>query len=149
MAIEYRLVLSDSTPVERVAERALPDPDERPTGTPALLAADLYDRYGFEVTVRAGQNGYFEAESDIGVWEWEPALYVAVTFRMEKNTDPDRSVPNILAVVRRVLDTGSEDAALILNDNWLLFTRFGDTLVKNRRDTWWNHYPGADEQLPG
>jgi hypothetical protein len=132
-----------------VAERALSDPEERPTGTPPLLAADLYDRHGFEVTVRAGQNGYFEAESDIGVWEWEPASYVAVTFRMEKNTDPDRSVLNILAVVRRVLDTGSEDAALILNDNWLLFTRFGDTLVKHRRDTWWNHYPGADEQLPG
>jgi hypothetical protein len=59
MAIEYRLLLDGNTGVEQVA-----DPDERPTGTPPLLHADLYDRYGFEVTVRASRDGYYDAESD-------------------------------------------------------------------------------------
>jgi len=149
MAIEYRLILAGSTPVEQVAERALPEPDERPTGTAPLLAADLYDRYGFEVAIRAGQNGYFGVESENGMWEWAPTTYVAVTFRMKKNTDPEPGLLNLLTVVRRVLESGPEDAALILNDNWLLFTRFGGALVKHRRDAWWNHYAGANEALPG
>jgi hypothetical protein len=77
---------------------------------------------------------------------WTPATYVAVTFRMEKDPDSDRAVLSMLAVVRRLLDTGSEDAALILNGNWLLLTRFGDGLVKHRA-TWWTTYSGADDQL--
>lgn len=148
MATEYRLILAGSTPVEQVAGRALPEPDERPAGTAPLLAADLYDRYGFEVTIRAGQNGYFDAESDNGMWEWEPASYVAVTFRMEKNDDSDRALIAMLAVVRRLSDSGSEDAALVLNGNWLLFARFGGVLVKHRR-TWWETYPVADELIRG
>jgi hypothetical protein len=142
MAIEYRLTLAGSTPVEQVAERALPDPAERPTGT-ARLSADLYDRYGFDVTIRAGQNGYYDAESDNGTWEWEPETYVAVTFRMEKNTDSDRAVRNMLTVVRCVLDSGDEDAALIFNGDVLLFTRFSEDLVMHRRDGWWTRYAGA------
>src|SRR5687767_6061253 len=125
MATEYRLILAGGTPVDQVAERALPEPDERPTGTPPLLAADLYQRYGFELTVRAARNGYFDAESDQGMWEWEPDTYVAVTFRMDKEADPDWPVVDMLTIVRRLLDTGSEDAALVLNGNWLLLTRFG------------------------
>jgi hypothetical protein len=148
MAIEYRLTLAGSTPVEHVAERALPDPAERPTGT-ARLSADLYERYGFDVTIRAGQNGYYDAESDNGTWEWEPDSYVAVTFRMEKNTDSARAVLNMLTVVRRLLDTGNEDAALVFNGDVLLFTRFKDGLVKHRRDGWWTSYEGANDRLPG
>jgi hypothetical protein len=149
MAIEYWLTLAGDVPVEQVAERALPDPDERPTGTAPLLAADLYDRYGFFITVLAGKNGYIDAESDAGMWEWEPANYVEVTFRMEKNADPDRALLNMLEVVRRVLETGSEDAALVQNGNSLLLTRFDGELVKHRRDSWWSNYAGADDCLPG
>ena len=149
MAIEYRLTLAGNTPVEQVAERALPDLDERPTGTPPLLAADLYQRYGFDLTIRAGQNGYFDAESDNGMWEWEPEAYVAVTFRMEKNADTDRALINMLTVVRRLLDTGPEDAVLVLNGNWLLFTRFGGALTKHRREVWWENYPVVNDVIRG
>jgi hypothetical protein len=148
MAIEYRLILAGRSPVEQVAERALPDPDERPAGPALPLVADLFDRYGFEVTVRASENGYFDAESDAGLWEWEPADYVAVTFRMDKDADDHHALLNMLTVVQRVLNSGAEDAALILNGNWLLLTRFHGGLVKHRRDAWWQHYPGADDQVP-
>ena len=49
----------------------------------------------------------------------------------------------MLTVVRRVLDTGNEDAALIFNGDILLFTRFSDGLIKHRRDGWWTSYAGA------
>jgi hypothetical protein len=52
-------------------------------------------------------------------------------------------------VVRRVLNTGSEDAVLAQNGNHLVFTRFAGVLVKHRRDAWWKHYPGADDLIPG
>jgi hypothetical protein len=54
----------------------------------------------------------------------------------------------MLVVVRRVLENGPEDAALTLNDNVLLLTRFRGGLVKHHRGSWWNHYPGAKQQLP-
>jgi hypothetical protein len=145
MATEYRLTLAGNTPTVDVAERALPDPDERPVGTPQLLTANLYERYGFEVVVRAGQKGYFDAESDSGLWEWEPETYVTVNFRMEKNADSDRALVNMLLAVRRVLLTGSEDAALVLNGNWLLLNRVDGVLVKHRRDKWWKSYAAAND----
>ena len=147
MATEYRLTLAGSTPAEQVAERALPDPVDRPTGTPHLLAADLYDRYGFEVTVRAGENGYYDAESDNGMWEWEPAAYVAVTFRLEANADSDRALVAMVLAVRRVLQTGPEDVALVLNGNWLLLTRCDGVVVKHRRDKWWGTYAAANDLI--
>ncbi len=147
MATEYRLTLAGNTPVVQVAERALPEPAERPIGSPDLLAADLYDRYGFEVTIRAGRDGYFDAESDGGMWEWEPAEYVATTFRMEKDADTDRAPVAMLLAVRRVLQTGPEDAALVLNGNWLLLTRSAGVLVKHRRDSWWKTYAAADDLI--
>jgi hypothetical protein len=149
MALEYRLTLAGTTPVDQVAERTLPDPAERPTGTAPLLSAALFERYGFNVTVRAGQNGYLDVESDQGSWEWEPESYVSVTFRMDKLADSNWNVVNMLMAVRRVLETGPEDAALVLNGDVLLLTRFDGTLVKHRRNTWWAAYVGATEAIPG
>lgn len=149
MAIEYGLVLAGGTPIGLLAERAFPEPEERPVGTPPLLAADLYDRYGFDVTVRAGRNGYVEIETDDGLREWEPDPYQELTFRMEKNVDSLRGVINMVSAVRRVLDTGSEDAALTLNGDTLLLTRFDGTLVKYGREKWWTSYEAANDVLPG
>jgi hypothetical protein len=139
MAIEYRLTLDGTTPVEQVAQRALPDPQERPTGTPPLLGVNLDQRYGFAVTIRAGQNGYIEVESDHGMWEWEPQDYVAVTFRLDKEADTEWAVVNMLTIVRRVLETGPEDATLVLNGDYLLFRRVHGALIKHR-ESWWNNY---------
>ena len=146
MAIEYRLILAGDETVERVAERAFPDPADRPAGPAgpaAVLVAFLYERYGFEVRVRAGRDGYFEAESDGGDWLWEPAAFVAVTFRLEKDGEPGRAVRAMLAVVGRVVDSGSEDMAFLFNGDWLLLDRRDGNLVRHRRDAWWHCYTDA------
>jgi hypothetical protein len=149
MAIEYDLTCSGDTPVNQMAERALPDPDDRPTGTAPLLSAALDARCGFGATILAGTNGYVDALSDDGSWEWEPSTYVLVGFRLDKEADRRWAVTNMLTVVRRVLDSGSEDAALVLNGDLLLLTRFDGLLVKHNRDQWWSHYPGAHDAIPG
>ncbi|MEV8505241.1 SitI3 family protein [Actinoplanes sp. NPDC051475] len=148
MAIEYRLTLAGTAPVEQVAARALPDPDERPAGTESPLSVNLDERLGFAVFVSAGRNGYFDIESDSGPWEWEPEAYVSVTFRMDKEAEPQWKVPNMLTVVRRVLDTGPEDAVLVLNGDYVLLTRFGGDLVKHRHEGWWSNYAAADSIVP-
>lgn len=149
MATEYRLTLAGTTPVQEMAERALPDAQERPAGPGPMLSVGLYDRHGFAVTFVARQNGYMDAESDDGLWQWEPAAYVSVTFRMENGADPERSVTDMLTIVRRLLDTGPEDASFVLNGNWLLFTRIGGVVRKHRRDKWWTTYAFAAPLIPG
>ena len=142
MALEYKLTLAGSTP-QQVAERAFPDMADRPPGTTPLLTMDLYESYGFHIAVMAGENGYLSAESDNGLWEWEPKTYVSVTFSLDKSADRRWAVQNVLTTVERVLSTGAEDAALTLNADFLLLTRFGGVLVRHRRE-WWDSYPGAD-----
>ncbi|PRY27989.1 SitI3 family protein [Pseudosporangium ferrugineum] len=149
MALEYELTLAGTTPVEVLAERALPDPEERPTGTPPLLSAALWDRYGFMVTVLAGQDGYVSAGADSGMWEWEPGAYVSLSFRLDKFADLDREVTEMLTIVRRVLDSGPEDSTFTLNGDVLLFARFGGELVKHRRESWWSSYASADSIIAG
>lgn len=140
MALEYELTVAGSLPVERVAERALPETTDRPIGTASLLTRDLYERYSFHVSISAGTNGYVSAESDDGLWEWEPATYVSVTFSLDKTADRKSAVGSMLTVVRRVLDTGREDAALVFNSDYLLLTRLDGVLREHHRDSWWAHY---------
>ncbi|MFI7598679.1 SitI3 family protein [Actinoplanes sp. NPDC049681] len=149
MAIEYALTLAGSTPVERVAKRALPGLDERPTGTPPLLSADLWERYGFQVTVYAGRHGYLDAETDDGSLTWKPKTYVSVGFRMDKFADFQWSIPHMLTIVRRVMTGGGEDAMLTFNGDYALLTRFAGKLAKHRREDWWASYPAADSVIPG
>jgi hypothetical protein len=49
--------------------------------------------------------------------------------------EPDRAVSAMMLIVRRLLQTGPEGAALVLNSNWLLMSRYGGVVVKDRRDT--------------
>jgi hypothetical protein len=149
MSLDYRLTLAGSTPIEQLAERALPDPAERPTGIPPILSADLYDRYGFGVTARSGPNGYVDALTDEGMWEWEPDPYVAVSFHIDKLGEMETLAVNMLLIVRQVLTTGPEDAAFVFNGDLLLLARFGGVLVKHNREKWWASYPGADQLFPG
>lgn len=55
----------------------------------------------------------------------------------------------MLTAVQRVLETGPEDAVLVLNGDVLLLARFGGVLTKHRRDTWWGHHAGATDVVPG
>ncbi|MBU2668852.1 hypothetical protein KOI35_35615 [Actinoplanes bogorensis] len=145
MAIEYVLILAGRSSVDQVAERASAEPDDRPTGNAPLLSVDLTDRRGFTLTVRSGPDRYVSAQGDAGWWEWEPAPFVSLTFRLDKAADLQRSVLNMLPFVRRVLDSGGEDAAFVQNGDNLLFTRLNGTLVKHHRDDWWAYYDGADQ----
>ncbi|MGI5211788.1 SitI3 family protein [Plantactinospora sp. CA-290183] len=151
MAVEYRLTMAGKIPLDQVAESMMPDPTNRPTPTdkPGLLSADLLDRQGFTLIVRHGRNGYYEADDNGTIWEWEPDIYVNVTFRMAKEGDVDAGVRNMLTAVSRLLTSHTEDAALILNGDALLLTRFGDTLRKHSRTVWWDHYDFVDDVISG
>jgi hypothetical protein len=147
MAIEYDLTLAGVTPVNVLAARALPTPGERPTGTAPLLTADLYDKYGFAIAVLAEPDGYVEARADQGRWEWEPGASVSISFRLDSLGDPGPAVINALTIVRRVLSTGSEDGALVLNGDVLLLTRLNGKLVKYNQERWWSFHPAADQLI--
>lgn len=143
MAIEYRLTLAGDIPLEQVAALAAPEAGEVPhsPGSPRLLTADLNEKYGYAASIFAGRDGYYDAEADDGVqWEWEPEAYVNVVFRMRKNEPSDKGTSHMVAAVGRVLDGRTEDAALVLNGNWLLLTRVDGVVRKHRSAAWWDHY---------
>jgi hypothetical protein len=148
MALEYRLTLAGDTPAERVAQRALPVPVESPAATAPVLHANLRESHGFTVAIRAGKNAYVSAESDRGLWEWEPETYASVAFRVSKEADHEWAVVNMLTIVWRALATGSEDAALVLNGDLLVLTRLGGILAKHNRNGWWASYPAANAVFP-
>ncbi|MBQ1050812.1 hypothetical protein KBX50_20350 [Micromonospora sp. C51] len=142
MAVEFRLVLAGDPPVAEVAALTAADPREapRPTSNPALLSARLYVQRGYAITVRAGTNGYWEAETDGEArWAWEPATYVSVTFSMRADDIAEKGIPNMVAAVKRVLAGRHEDAALVQDGNYLLLTRT-DGVIRTHRPDWWHHY---------
>jgi hypothetical protein len=146
MSIEYRLTLAGDIPLEQVAELAAPDATETSTMSgKRMLSAPLYEEYGYVVDITSGSHGYYDAEDDDGsLWIWEPDTYVDVNFHMRKDDLTDKGTPNMLATVARVLAGRTEDAALVLNSNWLLLTRVGGTLRKHR-PTWWSHHDVDDD----
>ena len=149
MATEYQLTLCGDATKEDIAVRAIPDAAERPelTSSGRSLFADLYQQRALGLSIISGPVTYLNADSDAGAWEWEPAPYVGVDFRMDNDrlNDGQRSM---LEIVGRLLASGTEDAALILDGNYLLLTRFDGVLRKPRR-SWWDHYPYADKIIPG
>ena len=142
MAVEFRLVLAGSLPVAEVAALTAADPREvpHPTSNAALFSARLYDQRGYALTVRAGTDGYWEAEADGEArWAWEPATYVSVTSSMRADDIVEKGIPNMVAAVRRVLAGRAEDAALVQDGNYLLLTRSGG-VVHTYRPDWWCHH---------
>jgi hypothetical protein len=151
MATEYRLTLAGETPIADVATRALPGDTDRGEPFDHGLDIDLRSDRGIGVTIWAGRDGYFDAEADWGEhWEWEPSAYVDVTCRVTR--DPalhDTAIRAMLDIVARVLATGSEDAALMLDGNYLLLTRTDGVSTKHDRTAWWDHYGWVNEIVPG
>jgi hypothetical protein len=143
------LTLAADSPVVQVAERTAPDPKERPAedGTGGVLSVDLQNHRGFTLTMRSGRRGHYEADGDEGLWEWEPANYVTAGFRIDKE-QIEKGTENMLGVVARLLDSGSEDAALFLNSDTLLLTRLDGVVRKHGRPSWWSNYPFANEIVP-
>jgi hypothetical protein len=146
MGIDYRLTLAGNIPLEQVAALVAPEGFRESTeaGTPRLLTADLTNERGFSVSVFAGSHGYLDAEDDDGTqWEWEPDSYVNVIFDMAKNDQPDTATADMMAAVARVLADRPEDAALVLDNNWLLLTRTASRL-RTHRPAWWDNYGLAE-----
>ncbi|MEU5950111.1 SitI3 family protein [Micromonospora sp. NPDC047465] len=147
MSITYRLTLAGDIPLEQMARLAAPSATETPT--PAgnrLLSADLNDECGFVVSITSGTHGYYEAEDDGGPWVWEPETYVDVGFHMRKDTLTDQGRPHMLRTVGRILADRSEDAALVLNDNWLMLTRVDGTVRRHNEADWYDE--AYDSLLP-
>ena len=151
--MEYRLTLAGDIPVDHVVECAVPDLTQwpKPTEFGGMLSADLHEPYGFELSVAPGRDGYYDAQDDDGSrWEWEPAAYVDVDFRMRADDLVDKGIPHMLTVVAaRVLDCRQEDAALVQNGSLLLATRVDGVLRKHHRSRWWDHYGFVNDILPG
>lgn len=146
MATEYRLTLAGDIPLDVLARVVAPDGVEESAadGRPRVLSADLSDRCGYTVSIYAGSHGYFEAEDGDGsVWEWKPERYVNIGFRLGKDGSSDRATREMLASVARVLGERPEDAALILDADWLLLTRFSETL-RRHAPSWWAVHGGED-----
>ncbi|WP_410813238.1 SitI3 family protein [Micromonospora sp. 067-2] len=146
MATEYRLTLAGDVPLDALAGVVAPDGAEESAvdGRPRVLSADLGDRCGYTVSIHAGSHGYLEAEDGDGsTWEWEPERYVTIGFRLIKGESSDWATREMLASVARVLDERSEDAALILDADWLLLTRFSGTLSRHA-PSWWDVHGGED-----
>ncbi|MER7455494.1 SitI3 family protein [Micromonospora sp. NPDC126480] len=142
MGIEYRLTLAGDIPLGDLAPLVAPHGVEESTqpGYPRLLSADLREELGYTVTIYAGSNGYLDAEDDNGTqWEWEPDTYTSVVFDLRKNDPPEGAVPSMVSTVARVLASRPEDAALVLNGNWLLLTRVAGEL-RAHRPSWWDTY---------
>jgi hypothetical protein len=68
---------------------------------------------------------------------------------LSRFADLRRVATNMLAVVRRVPDTGPEDATFDLNGDILLFARHNGQLTAYRRDRWWDYYRPGDQLIPG
>ncbi|MBN1172453.1 MAG: hypothetical protein JXA67_09790 [Micromonosporaceae bacterium] len=152
MAVEYRLTLAGRSSTEEIATRAVADPGQRPKPTPygRALAADLYEELGFGLDILSGQHGCFEGESDTGIWVWEPDAFVSTTFRITKNPERyDEALRNTLEIVARLLASGTEDAAFMLDADTLLLTRVNGQTQKHRRASWWHHYGYAGDLIPG
>jgi hypothetical protein len=149
MSLSYRLTLAGHITTDQLAERAFPDPKERPSGPGPTLFVDLHETHGFDVAVRSGRNGHVDAGTDDGDWEWEPDPFAAVSFDIDDVTDRKQLAANLMTVVRRILETGPEDAALVINGDYLLIGRFGGRVVKHSRDRWWSYYPEADAMITG
>ncbi|MER5338292.1 SitI3 family protein [Micromonospora sp. NPDC002717] len=147
MSISYRLTLAGDIPLEQIARMAAPGATETPT--PAgnrLLSADLSDECGFVVSITSGTHGYYEAEDDGGLWVWEPETYVDVGFHMRKDALTEKGRPHMLRTVGRILADRSEDAALVLNDNWLMLTRVDGTIRRHNEADWYDE--AYDSFLP-
>jgi hypothetical protein len=149
MALEYKLVLIGATSPEQVAQRAFPDAEDQLLELPPLVTADFQERRGFHVTIRAKASDYIEVETNDGMWDRKLQDHVSLTFRMDESAESDWYITNMITVVHQLLDTGGEDALLILDHDTLLLARLEGVLVKHDRAGWWDHFPEADQVIFG
>ena len=146
MALECSLIVSGSLSPRDLVDRAFPDQAARPDFeiSGPVWSADLRERLGFVLRLRQGEQGYFEAESGDEVWTWEPDRYLNLGFAFDKEADRGASRREMLAIVARVLATGGENAALILNGDTVLLRREGGELTRLPAGGFWDTLAPGD-----
>ncbi|MDP9796612.1 hypothetical protein J2S43_005124 [Catenuloplanes nepalensis] len=156
MGIEYRLTLAGDIPSEALAARAMPERADRPAGIPggppALLGAALYESHGFYLTIVPTDRASVAAvDDDDELRMWDIGRNSMVSFDMDKfdsDEDTARAIVAMLSTVRRVLESGTEDAALTLNGDWLLLNRIDGVVRRFNRTRWWAHHD-VDDLIEG
>jgi hypothetical protein len=149
MSVDYNLTLATDATAAQVAGRAMPDQVDWTHGVGSTLSANLYQTLGLDLSVLSDRHGYVDATSDEGSFEWEPDPLVTVIFDLAGPASPRQAAANMINIVRRLMETGTEDATLVVNGDLLLLARFDGKLVKHNRERWWRHYPEADQVIFG
>lgn len=137
MSLTYRLTLAGAPPLEDLAALIAPGATRTRTrsGNPRYTA-NFHDELGYTIDITAGHDGYYDAEDDDTHWVWEPTRYVDIDFDMNKTNRPETASRTMLAAVHQVLTHTTEDAALVLDGNWLLLTRTAGLLRAHNLPQW-------------
>jgi hypothetical protein len=135
MAVTYELVIIGHTSAEDFIARMYDDTLPAPVFVPSnrAVAADETQRFGFWITLLEDEHGYFQD----GDWEIEPARYLDVEFRVDKEADPETVHANVRRFVDRALATGDEDVALMNNHFTLVLERV-DGRVRRMPSSFWD-----------
>lgn len=150
MAMSFMLTLAGTTSVDELIARAFPDPATRPEFGPAgeAFSADLRREAGFSVSVMEGTDGYVDATVLGAAWLWEPPTYTSLQFRWAPGADPKRATRAMVAIVKRVLDSGEEDAAFVSDTEALLLRRDENGTVRFSEDDFWREAGAAADEAP-
>jgi hypothetical protein len=149
VAIDYYLAIAtDASPVA-IAAIALPDlAVHEAADLPGVFTTDTRASHGFGVVLRTARNQWVSGVSDDGgEWEWAPDVYASVSFRMAKNDDSGKGMPNMLAAIARVMAALKDDLAFT-SDNFVYLTRFAGQVVKYHRKDFWDWYEFANTIVP-
>ncbi|GIF35922.1 SitI3 family protein [Actinoplanes xinjiangensis] len=149
MSLDYTLTLASGATAAQIAARMPPEQPEWTPGTGSVLTADLYQTLGIDISLWADRHGYVDAMSDEGLFEWEPDPLVTVIFNLDGPIDREQAAANMIKIVHGLLESGPEDATLVINGDLLLVARFDGKIAKHNRERWWSAYPAADRVIPG
>ena len=146
MAVTYDLIIIGDTSAEdfvaRVYDDALPPPGLRalqqgPGGGRERAARLLAHAARRQRRLLPGRD-----------WEIEPARYLDVEFRVDKDAEPKAVHANVRRFVDRALATGDEDMALINNSFTLLLER-KDGEVRRVPSSFWDDWLSGLELARG
>jgi hypothetical protein len=88
----------------------------------------------FIVSLHRSTDGYLAC----GDWLWKPKRYLHVGFRADWEADPQEQARNLLALVDRALESGTEDMALMQLGEYLLLERRGHVIRQTDAGFWNN-----------
>jgi hypothetical protein len=131
VANEYTLVVAGETTQQEMAERLGVRFETKGRGAWHTWHLDMI------ISLHRSTDGYFECDG----WLWKPKRYLHVGFRASWEYDPRALTTNLLALVDRALETGSEDMAFVHLGDHLLLERRGHVVRQTDAGFWNNAEP--------